>query len=94
MPSALTLGATGHHQKYKDHACDLKFEKAKAEKIFRAGEGIKIIFENERWLYVRPSGTEPKLKIFSWGKSKDEQEYLEKIALAVRDECEKRIKSA
>jgi len=82
------------YQKYKDHACDLKFEKAKAEKIFRAGEGIKIIFENERWLYVRPSGTEPKLKIFSWGKSKDEQEYLEKIALAVRDECEKRIKSA
>jgi phosphomannomutase len=81
------------YQKYKDNPSDLKFGKTRTERIFRAGDGIKIIFEDKSWLYVRPSGTEPKLKIFSWGESKAKQEYLEKTALMIKDECEKRIKT-
>jgi len=78
--------------KYKNHPRGLQVGKTKAEKIFRAGDGVKIIFENESWLYVRPSGTEPKLKIFSWGKNKEEQESLEKASLMVKHKCTRRVR--
>lgn len=47
-------------------------------------DGIKIMFNSEKWVMIRPSGTEPIIRIYAEAKSKEEldglmSEYLEKI---------------
>ena len=47
-------------------------------------DGIKIIISPEKWVMIRPSGTEPIIRIYAEAKSKEEldglmSEYLEKI---------------
>ena len=47
-------------------------------------DGIKIMFNPEKWVMIRPSGTEPIIRIYAEAKSKEELdglmfEYLEKI---------------
>ena len=39
-------------------------------------DGIKIIFDTKNWLMVRPSGTEPIIRIYAEGES---QEKLDNI---------------
>jgi len=39
--------------------------KKKGIKEVRTYDGIKIIFENDNWLLLRPSGTEPVLRTYS-----------------------------
>lgn len=72
-------------EKYKDHPRNIQVEGLKSKKIFKAGDGIKIIFETGAWLYLRPSGTEPKLKIFTWARDKKEREAIEKSVLFQKD---------
>ena len=47
-------------------------------------DGIKIMISPEKWVMIRPSGTEPIIRIYAEAKSKEEldslmSEYLEKI---------------
>ena len=47
-------------------------------------DGIKIMFNPEKWVMIRPSGTEPIIRIYAEAKSKEEldslmSKYLEKI---------------
>jgi phosphomannomutase len=76
---------TGLYQQYKDWPADLLIEGVKAKQILSAGDGVKVIMENGSWLYVRPSGTEPKLKIFVWGNTRDDMEKLEKTINGYND---------
>ncbi|MCX8034077.1 MAG: phosphomannomutase [Thermodesulfovibrio sp.] len=39
-------------------------------------DGVKIIFEDLSWLMIRPSGTEPKIRIYIETKNKEEKELL------------------
>ena len=64
----------------------IKCSKDEAQKIILAlkeenpdadtTDGIKIIFDAKNWLMVRPSGTEPIIRIYAEG---DSQEKLDKI---------------
>lgn len=45
---------------------------------------IKIIFTNNSWIAVRPSGTEPKIKFYLGTKSTTKQETENKISLLVK----------
>jgi len=64
----------------------IKCSKDEAQKIILAlkeenpdadtTDGIKIIFDTKNWLMVRPSGTEPIIRIYAEG---DSQENLDKI---------------
>ncbi|GHV10656.1 phosphomannomutase [Fibrobacterales bacterium] len=39
-------------------------------------DGVKIIFEDESWMLIRPSGTEPKVRIYTECKSQEEKEEM------------------
>lgn len=39
-------------------------------------DGVKFIFENDSWLLLRPSGTEPLVRIYAESESKEEMEVL------------------
>ena len=64
----------------------IKCSKDEAQKVIQAlkeenpdadtTDGIKIIFDTKNWLMVRPSGTEPIIRIYAEG---DSQEKLDKI---------------
>jgi phosphomannomutase len=51
-------------------------------------DGVKYLFEDDSWLLIRPSGTEPVLRVYSEGRSKEMVkamiEYGEKVAESVR----------
>jgi phosphoglucomutase len=78
------------YRTYEARPGDLKIAGVKGQRIFRAGDGVKVILEDGSWLYVRPSGTEPKLKIFSWASSPEETERLQQAVLSHRDELASR----
>jgi len=40
---------------------------------------IKFSFDDGSWYAVRPSGTEPKLKIYIYSRSKNKEEALSKV---------------
>ncbi|MCR2043101.1 phospho-sugar mutase [Anaerosalibacter massiliensis] len=40
---------------------------------------LKYIFDTESWYAIRPSGTEPKIKIYIYSKADDEKDSLEQI---------------
>ena len=47
-------------------------------------EGIKVIFDTKNWLMVRPSGTEPIIRIYAEGASQEKldnimSDYIQKI---------------
>jgi phosphomannomutase len=50
-------------------------------------DGVKYIMEDESWLLIRPSGTEPVLRVYAEGRSKKIQrrllDYGEEIAQSV-----------
>lgn len=85
LKEAVMDSYTELYQKYKICPRDLQIGGMKAEKIFKGGAGIKIIFTNGSWLYVRPSGTEPKLKIYTWADNRIEQETLERAVMHTKD---------
>jgi phosphomannomutase len=64
-------------RRYRNTPDKYLMEGVPAKHIYQAGDGVKIILENGSWLYVRPSGTEPKLKIFTWGKTSEEANILQ-----------------
>ncbi len=51
-------------------------------------DGVKYIFEDDSWLLIRPSGTEPVLRVYAEGRSKEMVkamiEFGEKVAESVR----------
>jgi len=51
-------------------------------------DGVKYLFEDDSWLLIRPSGTEPVLRVYAEGRSKEMVkamiEYGEKVAESVR----------
>jgi phosphomannomutase len=50
-------------------------------------DGVKYIFEDDSWLLIRPSGTEPVLRVYAEGRSKEMVKemlkYGEKIAESI-----------
>jgi phosphomannomutase len=51
-------------------------------------DGVKYLFADDSWLLIRPSGTEPVLRVYAEGRSKDMVkamiEFGEKVAESVR----------
>ena len=47
----------------------------KIEKINRM-DGVKFLFENNAWMLMRPSGTEPMVRIYAESENKDDLEDL------------------
>jgi len=61
---------------------ELKLENPNAD----IADGIKIIFNEKKWIMIRPSGTEPIVRIYAEATSKDElnkimMDYIQKIKL-------------
>ena len=46
-------------------------------------DGVKVIFEDESWLLIRPSGTEPKVRIYAECRIESEKEDMFKAAQAL-----------
>ena len=42
----------------------------------QTNDGIKYLMEDDNWLLIRPSGTEPVLRIYAEGRSKENVEAL------------------
>ena len=42
----------------------------------QTNDGIKYLMENDNWLLIRPSGTEPVLRIYAEGRNKEDVEAL------------------
>ncbi len=57
---------------------DLHTGKASATKI-PISDVIKFIFDDGSWYAIRPSGTEPKLKVYIYARAKDKDEALTKL---------------
>ncbi|WP_168380662.1 phospho-sugar mutase [Mycoplasma todarodis] len=53
------------------------FNNKEAEEV--KGNMIKIMFEDESWIAVRPSGTEPIIKVYINAKSKDKNDLLKRF---------------
>jgi phosphomannomutase len=39
-------------------------------------DGLKLIFDNDEWILMRPSGTEPLIRVYTEAGSLDESEKL------------------
>ncbi len=46
-------------------------------------DGVKIIFEDDSWMLVRPSGTEPKVRIYTECRNPDEKDAMFEAAKAL-----------
>jgi phosphoglucomutase len=53
---------------------------------------LRYFFDDESWYAVRPSGTEPKIKLYVYSKDKSEEESKKKIQ-SIKDTVLKRMKS-
>lgn len=52
-------------------------------------DGVKIVFEDQSWLMIRPSGTEPKIRIYVETKNENERELLvEGSKMLTKNICE------
>ncbi len=49
-------------------------------------DGVKYLFENGGWLLIRPSGTEPVLRVYAEARSPEEVEALLQYGVGVSDE--------
>lgn len=51
-------------------------------------DGVKIIFNDDSWIMIRPSGTEPKIRIYIETKNKEEKEvFLEGAKILTKKIC-------
>ena len=39
-------------------------------------DGLKLVFEGGSWILIRAAGTEPKIRLYAEGRSKEEQRHL------------------
>ena len=46
-------------------------------------DGVKVIFEDDSWMLVRPSGTEPKVRIYTECREPDEKDPMFEAAKAL-----------
>ena len=69
-----------------------KVEDYTSDEMRRAGFGysnmLRFIFDDESWIAVRPSGTEPKCKFYLCVRGKDHKEAEQKLS-AIREVFEK-----
>ncbi|MBR4632724.1 MAG: hypothetical protein IKO48_05350 [Elusimicrobia bacterium] len=68
----------------------VRIDKGLVIKEIRDTDGIKILFENGAWLLIRPSGTEPLVRVFTESKKKinvseEEQDLSKAIAAFVTE---------
>ncbi|MBQ3943496.1 MAG: hypothetical protein II669_04175, partial [Elusimicrobia bacterium] len=68
----------------------VRIDKGLVIKEIRDTDGIKILFENGAWLLIRPSGTEPLVRVFTESKKKinvseDEQDLSKAITAFVTE---------
>lgn len=68
---------------------DMNSGESRDTELFRENV-MKYIFDNESWYAVRPSGTEPKLKIYISARGKSEQEARAKVE-AIKNVVDGRI---
>lgn len=51
-------------------------------------DGVKIIFNDGSWIMIRPSGTEPKVRIYIETKNKEEKEvFIEEARILTKKIC-------
>lgn len=51
-------------------------------------DGVKIIFNDGSWIMIRPSGTEPKIRIYIETKNKEEKEvFIEEARILTKKIC-------
>ena len=46
-------------------------------------DGVKVIFDDDSWMLVRPSGTEPKVRIYTECRNPDEKDPMFEAAKAL-----------
>ena len=46
-------------------------------------DGVKIIFEDDSWMLIRPSGTEPKVRIYTECREEAEKDAMFEAAKAL-----------
>lgn len=64
---------------YKESICTDLVNQSKEEILLPKSNVLKYIFEDDSWFVVRPSGTEPKMKIYIGIKGSDEKSSENKI---------------
>lgn len=67
----------------EDYLCGERTELASGQKVplsLPSSNVVKLLLEKDGWLCVRPSGTEPKIKLYVGAKGKDQQEAQQHLA--------------
>jgi len=59
-----------------------EWKEIEGRKVVRVdrSDGLKLSFENDSWILVRPAGTEPKIRLYAEGRSQEEMRWLMHLA--------------
>ena len=84
MPEAVYNTAVYFNYTYEDEWLTSDFAKEVIKKIDKSNV-LKYILEDESWFSVRPSGTEPKIKLYIYVKGASEEAALNEVAVIKED---------